>query len=340
MQEGEELRAQGKFLEAADRGFHARALDPGSASASNLLGVIYAETGQPVEARKEFKRAVAEAPSLAAPRINLARLLLQQNEVLPAEDQLVTALKIQPNDVSAWLLLARAQRTRQDRSSASDSFRHALAINPNQAEAHAGLGLLDMDVDHYTAALEHLEAAVRLGDPSPLTRCCLALTLLMGRGSDSDARRAAQLLDEAKHPQIPPSWYAEGLLAKRNRDFGSAAAAFRRLLEVEPRNERAWFALSEAYRGAGKTSEARSALRRHHELLVRRQRVNSLADRVLVEGKRPDLLQAYGQALLDVGQPAEAEAQFRTWLQLAPRSAEARTWLAKAQAARAQAVRR
>ena len=334
--EGEELLAAGDVIQATERAYRARQADRRFAGAYNLLGVIYAQTRQPKEARANFSKAVAFGPKLSQPRVNLGRLELQESRPLEAEKQFTAATKLAPQDPEIWLLLARAQRMRQNRAAAGESFRRVLALDPKQAEAHAGLGLLDLDVDHYIPARDHLEQAVRLGDESPLTRCCLALALVAGQGTEADLQRAAQLLDEAKHPEMPPGWYAEGMLAQRKRDFTTARAAFQKLLNVEPRNERAWFALADAYRGAGDKTNAEYALRRHHELLTQRQRVSSLADRLIVEGPKPALLRQYGAALLDADQPADAEVQFQAWLARAPHDKEARAWLQRAQGARAR----
>jgi len=334
--EGEELLAAGDVIQATEMAYRARQADRNFAGAYNLLGVIYAQTQQPKEARVNFSRAVALGPKLPQPMVNLGRLELQESHPLEAEKLFTAATALAPRDPEIWLLLARAQRMRENRAAAAESFRKVLTLDPKQAQAHAGLGLLDLDIDHYIPAREHLEEAVRLGDQTPLTRCCLALALVAGRGTDADLKRAAQLLDEAQHPEMPPAWYVEGILAQRKRDFATARTSFQKLLGVEPRNERAWFALADAYRGAGDKTNADYALRRHHELLLQRQRLSSLADRLIVEGPRPALLRQYGEALLDAGQPADAEAQFRAWVARAPRDKEARACLQRAQAARAR----
>lgn len=186
---------------------------------------------------------------------------------------------------------------------------------------------MHLDFNRNQEALKHLEDAYRLGDRSEITCVYLALALAT-TGGDMD--RAGALLDEAKRPQIPPTWYVEGVILQRQKRFKEAQAAFERVLKSEPRQERAQYALAECLRSQGDVKRAASALERYQQIVTDRQRVTFLRDRLAAEGEKPEILRDYGKALLKIGRDAEAEMQFRRWLETSPESAEAKALLKQA----------
>lgn len=330
---------QGETLKAGDLALQARKADPRLTAAHDLLGRIYAQIKDVPKARAAFEEAVNTAPDQVAPRLQLARFEMDQNELQRALASLQKAVEINRDSAETWLLVGKLQRLSHAETAAGTSFRRAIKLDPKLLEAQVNLGVLELDFDRYSEAVAPLDAAYQLGDRTPVTLSCLALALLAGPGKDTDAQRAGELLAQAGQPEIPPAWVARGLLLQRNRDHQGAVREFQKVLRVNPRNERAQFALAESYRQAGDVDAATKALARHHQLVTQRQQLRALGDRIKNEGAKPPLLREYGKLLLEADQFNEAEAQFRYWLKLEPNNAEPRQWLQKVETRRRAEVR-
>src|SRR5918999_3369717 len=84
--------------------------EPREANALNLLGVIRAQQERPGEAEQLFLRAIESNKSLFGAYLNIGQLYLQKGERRRAEQYLVTALEIRPDDVPTLLALATIAR--------------------------------------------------------------------------------------------------------------------------------------------------------------------------------------------------------------------------------------
>jgi Tfp pilus assembly protein PilF len=339
VQLGEVYLQRGEPLRAAEMAFRARKADPNLAAAHHLLGTLYLAGGDPAKARASFREAVRVAPEALGPRLSLARFEVDQRNVPAALEQAQAAVKIDRNSAEAWLLAGKIQRLAHSDSSSRASFQRAITLDPNLAEAQFELGVLALDFDNYAEAVAPLDRAYQLGLRTPQSLCCLALALVAGPGDEASAARAEQLLTEAGRPENPAAWFAQGLLLQRKKQFSAAQESFEKVLRVNPRNERAQFARAMCYRDAGNLDAAQQAMLRHDQLVKRRQHLKQLADAVQAQPTSPASLKAYGVALFQDGDPAAAEAQFRTWVAREPHNAEAESWLQRAVQARKQAPR-
>src|SRR5687768_14930104 len=79
---------------------------PNDGDANNLLGVVRAKQGRPVEAEKLFRRAIVHAPKHLGARINLGELLITTNRADQARSVLLEAHKLAPERVEINLNLA------------------------------------------------------------------------------------------------------------------------------------------------------------------------------------------------------------------------------------------
>jgi Tfp pilus assembly protein PilF len=265
------LRA-GDVLQAGELALSARKADPSLPQAHNLLGVIYTQVGQPDKARGHFLTAVKVAPKQLAPRLSLARFELEQRRPKDALRQLEEALKIDPKNGELWLLAGRVQRALHSDSNAETSFRKAITLDPDLGEAYFELGTVELDFDHYKEAVPHFEKAYGLGLRTPQLLSCYALALAAGPADDASFARAEQLLTEAGRPEAPPSWFAQGLVLQRKKELPGAIQAFQKVLKVNPRNERAQYALAMTYRDKKDLAAAQKAFARHDQLVRERQR--------------------------------------------------------------------
>ncbi len=327
---GEKFLQRGELLKAAEMGFRARKADPRLPAPHLLLATLYTQSQEPEKARASYQDAVRVAPELLVPRLNLARFELEQRNGPAALEHAQAAVNIDRNSAEAWLLAGRIQRLFKSDGTSASSYRRAITLNPELAEAHLELGVLSLDFDKYSEAVAPLERAYELGLRTPQLMSCLALALVAGPGGDDAATRAEQLLKEAGRPEMPASWFAQGLLHHRSRDLPRACETFERVLRANPRNERAQYALAMAYRDAGRKTLAQKAIRRHDLLVRRRQALRQFSQGITEEPNSPSRRKAYGQALFEIGDFRAAEAQFRAWCELASKNAEAKQWLRRA----------
>ncbi len=104
---GNILEKMGRSLEARSTYAALLAMNPSHVGALNQLGNLLSAAGQKAEARRLFSEAVARFPGDPMSRVNLASLLIKDAELQPAREHCEHALRIDPNcrQAHAGLLL-------------------------------------------------------------------------------------------------------------------------------------------------------------------------------------------------------------------------------------------
>jgi len=156
-----------------------------------------------------------------------------------------------PQDLKTWKTLAEAQSraARLDssyRSAAQLSYRHVLALEPNDLEALRGLGNVYYDFEEYAKAIEYYQKYLTLNPDDPSVRTDLGTMYLY----TNEANRAV-----AEY---------QAVLAKRPDFF------------------QAHFNLGVAYQEKGETSKALESLT-HAKSLTTDQNIQARIDKVLAE---------------------------------------------------------
>ena len=108
--------------------------DPNHAECYRGLAVLLAETGRQDAAFRLLEGWAARSPQLADPRIELARLWEETNNLDQASSQLVEALAIDPHNSRALTALGRLREVSGDRAQALANYQRSLAINRFQPE--------------------------------------------------------------------------------------------------------------------------------------------------------------------------------------------------------------
>lgn len=173
-----DVRYQQGDLSGAIRAYErSLAADEALASAQNNLGVALLAAGRPQEALAHFQQAVRLNPGAPAPFYNLGDAHLALGQLDPAAQAYARAYELAP-----WLLDARARgagiaATQGRKDEARRIWSDLLSIQPRQALANQGLGMLAVWQNHPAEALPYLEVA-RAADPNdPLTRLYLGMAL-------------------------------------------------------------------------------------------------------------------------------------------------------------------
>src|ERR1700722_9129303 len=104
--------------------------DLDEARSAMAAGIAAANSGNLAQARLAFERAVKLAPNVSATHAALGSVLLSQNQMTAALQELARAHTLDPADVSIDLNLARAKAETGGFNDAAHLFRAALASSP------------------------------------------------------------------------------------------------------------------------------------------------------------------------------------------------------------------
>jgi tetratricopeptide (TPR) repeat protein len=211
-------------------------LKPESSEAHNALGEAYNNFGFPKAARPEFEKAVKIDPRFAQAHVNLAAVLLQDEEATPATEHLNRAIsligktadaayplylrgkihldarepekavpdlelavKLRPDLAEAWSDLGEARRNLLDDSGALEAFQRAVELSPEDSVAQTRWGSKLLDMGNAHDAVPHLQTAVRL-DPKNQSALNSLQTALRkdGQTAQADAirRQLAEVIRE------------------------------------------------------------------------------------------------------------------------------------------------
>ena len=116
--------------------------DPNHAECYRGLAVLLSETGRQDAAYRLLEGWAARSPQLADPRIELARLLEESNNLEQASSRLVEALSIDPHNSRALTALGRLREVSGDRAQALANYQRSLSVNRFQPEVAARVAAL------------------------------------------------------------------------------------------------------------------------------------------------------------------------------------------------------
>jgi hypothetical protein len=137
-------------------------------------------------------------PSPLASRLQRAAALFDERRLPEAESELQEALRLAPDDLRAWRLLARVRLRLGRLADARVAFAAIAARTPDDGEARLQLGIVALKAEDFAAAAVELEAAVRLRPADARAQQCLAYAWTrQGR-----VGQAAAAFDRAGAPEL------------------------------------------------------------------------------------------------------------------------------------------
>lgn len=156
-----------------------------------------------------------------------------------------------------FLVTVEAPRTSLERDVMA--YTAELRRDPDDAVAHAGLGIAYMKMGRSSEALSEFRVVVRLEPKNPQYRYNLAVAYL-----DADGlKRALSELDKAQ--ALAPDWdvpfFASGRIHLDQADYKKAVRDLIVSLEIDPQNADAHFSLATAYEALGRTTKAAAEYR-------------------------------------------------------------------------------
>lgn len=137
------LTNSGADLQQAERYYNqCLEYDPNHTECYRGLAVLLVETGRTDASFRLLEGWAARSPQLADPRIELARLLEEQNNSQLASARLVEALSIDPQNSRALTALGRLREVEGDRAQALANYQRSLSVNRHQPEISARVAAL------------------------------------------------------------------------------------------------------------------------------------------------------------------------------------------------------
>ncbi len=198
--------------EAAARKAVAQA--PDMAAGWNNLGIILQEMGRYAESRACLEKVLALEPENAEILNNLGNTCLRQGETRQAERHWRQALSLKPDYAKPYSNLAKLLADRGQYEEALDLGRRAIALDPQFADAYVNLAALETERERHPEALKWLDAllAVRADHPVALAARALVLAKLE-RLTDAlcSAERAARLAPDSAEAQYALGYVLQAL---------------------------------------------------------------------------------------------------------------------------------
>jgi len=218
-QHGEHLRARHAYAQVL-------ALQPESAPAHYLSGIVARDAGDVGGASRAFAAAVSAAPDYVDARLAAVRLATQQGDTDTAVAMCEDGLAQAPRNVMILRALGLAHLARGDGVAAAMVFERALALDPRDADTLYNLGVA-----------------------------------LQKRRSLSDAVRAyRQAL--AINPDLIAAQFNLGVANQENGSHDAAIAAYEAVLRIDPRHVAAYANLGAVLFASGRFEAWRENFRR------------------------------------------------------------------------------
>ncbi len=217
--------------------------------------------------------AIAQGSSAtpSVPTIRDAAAALAAGDLIRAESELQAILHAVPTDVHALNLLAIVRVEQKREAEAEALFQQAIAIQPDFAGAHAGLGLLYAQTGKNDLAVPPLEESAKL-DPGRKDVPAVLISIWRRQAHDaaehSEMEKALALLIKARklNPADADVQYEFGMVALRMSLFPDAIDAFDQTLKLRADDAAALYGLGRAKMSVSRFDDAQQAFEHYVQL--------------------------------------------------------------------------
>lgn len=206
---------------------------PRSAAAHTGYADALAEAGRLPEARTEYERALAIAPTHWRALYNYGNALLASGDLAAAIDAYERCLAIAPDHTKSMINLGAAEIRRGNGPAAVAWLRRAVAAEPNVASIHLSLANVLAATGDRAAARAEFDAALAL---APGSADVLAdYGAFLGAGGEHADAIALLRRSVALQPNVAERHYNLGNELAATGAFDEAVAAYRQALALKPR---------------------------------------------------------------------------------------------------------
>ncbi|MEX0619772.1 MAG: tetratricopeptide repeat protein [Pseudohongiellaceae bacterium] len=238
-----------------------------TATTAMIEAQLLQSLGHEEDALTVLRQAVSDYPENSAVRVNLARLLLQDQEFAEARAQFQTLLEMNPRDFETLYSIALLDVEMENYDQARQVFNRLLNVNHRTDESHYYLGVVSGEQGRVNEAISHYER-VQMGTNNFLAAQQQATELLVANGRLEEAaqrlsrlaqgqprlealfvrleagtllqhdylQEAETLLSEAldKYPNDPDILFSRVFLYDRLGDLAGAERDLRQIISLRP----------------------------------------------------------------------------------------------------------
>jgi tetratricopeptide (TPR) repeat protein len=208
-------------------------------------------------------------------------------------------------------------------SSAADSYRRALELDPDHEEARLGLAVALLEDKSFAQAAKHFER-LRQCQPDNLR---VLVGLAECRDGLGESAEAVQLVDDVlvRQPQFAAALSLRGRLALKNGQLEEAENCLRQALRHNPMDHRARYSLILCLEQSGQEEAAQQQRRQLQQMEEDVARFHDIVTKEIAQRPTDPALHCdLGQLLLRAGQREEGLRWLQSALQLDPNYAPAR----------------
>jgi len=312
-----------RFSDARDAYEKAIHLEPDSARAHLGLALSLFELGDLERARGVFEEALKRDNRLAWAEYMIGKIAWLQGRTAAALPHVKRATELDPRSDQAWygLAVCYIQLNRFEEGAAA--LRQAIRRNEASARYHTALGEVLVYRGETDEGRKHYERAYQL-NPNYGPICALMGNFYLKKESGPDALdRAEELLLKATelYTYHPESIYFDlGQLYVRKGRYKKAVDALLTSIRLDPRDERAYYALANAYRRLGDRKAAAAAEKRFQQISNLHVQQQTLEARVFHDPNSVTARLNLARLYRDLGLLKEAREQYEAGLRLQPDS--------------------
>lgn len=235
-------------------------VQPDNSQARSVLGMAYYSEKKYELASRQFEKVIAADPGNATLQYVLAESYVRSGQNQKLLDFLQTMLENSPDSAALHMLKGEANDGLDRTREAIKEFEAAAALTPNQPNVHFGLGYLYWKERLYDQAAAQFNLEIQNGGSVAKSEAYLG-DIAIKNGNLQEAR-SLLAKSERSFPTYAFTHFAMGVLLAQEKQYDSAAAEFRRAIELDPRRTDAHYRLAGVLRAQGKTEQSEEELKK------------------------------------------------------------------------------
>jgi tetratricopeptide (TPR) repeat protein len=245
---------------------------PSDSHALNLLAECYQDQKNPQAASMMLRRAIALAPDEEQNYVDLGALYIEQQSPLLALDVANQGLRELPRSARLYTIRGAALTWLNEPDKAALDFEKADQLEPDQLYGSVGLSMLLRQTERLAQAVTILRQKLAERPNDATLNYLLADTLIRAGAEPKQPsfEEAIRLLRQSIEldPSLQRAYTTLGKLYLRAGKPEEAAAEFRRVVQINPRNRSALTQLLLVLRKLGKDGGANAAAQQLRLLIV------------------------------------------------------------------------
>ncbi|MDA8883347.1 tetratricopeptide repeat protein [Planktomarina temperata] len=290
------LRETGEFNQAIDLLKDKINRSPDDADMLAVLSHCYLLTDQVEKAKLYLNKAREISSNNASVGWNTARLMLKEQTTLEALNVARDTVQRFPDDVEGMGVLGACLRANGETDESLKVLNRTLKLNPNYAEALINRGLIRLSQKNKLEALDDLELAHRL-KPYIKQIWDLVVELKVEQQGYSGAVMLLKRMIEIE-PENEKRLTTLALCYQHSKNFDLAIEAYNKALAINPVNVAAQINLGSAFKEKGKLEEAIEAYKK--AIIIKPGSVeayNNLGITLIEQGNLEEAIEACNEAL-------------------------------------------